>query len=456
VTDQVVSVRLASTPMQVSTSFLVRLVRLLIAVTIIAGAIMLVGSRPAVALSGNEGLLVPVGPLRIADTRPAPLNVNVPVGQVGANSSITIPVAGVSGLPSASQISAVALNVTVTNVVAPGFVTLYPNVGTPPVASNLNFEAGETRAAHVVVALSAAGTLQVYAGASPADIVIDVSGYYMSAAGSATGYMLETPTAPDRLIDSRDLGTPGAISAFGTKDLCVSSVGGPSLIAINITMIAPAQGGFVTVWPQGATRPNASTINAAAGEVVSNYAVIPLSSGDCISLYSNVQVHYIVDLFARWVDPVAFEGRFVPLAAPTRYYDTRNGSGIPPTGVLEAGNIVNLQLGGKTVNSTVPVPTSARAVLFNLTTVNAFGPGYMTVYRGGDPIRPFVSNVNFVVEQALPNMVLTRINPSVGVSSSNSQCTATGSGPQVAGCAAFFHYTGGNFIVDVAGYYTAS
>lgn len=117
--------------MQATTSFLIRLVRLLIAVTIIAGAIMLVGTRPASALSGNAGLLVPVGPVRIADTRPAPLNVNVPVGQVGANSSITVPVAGVGGLPAASQISAVALNVTVTNVSGPGFVTVYPNVGTP-------------------------------------------------------------------------------------------------------------------------------------------------------------------------------------------------------------------------------------------------------------------------------------------------------------------------------------
>lgn len=282
----------------------------------------------------------------------------------------------------------------------------------------------------------------------------------MSAAGSAAGYMLETPSAPDRLIDSRTLGTPGAISAFGTKDLCVSSVGGPSLIAVNITMIAPAQSGFVTVWPQGAARPNASTINATAGEIVSNYAIIPLSSGDCISLYSNIQVHYIVDLFARWVDPVALQGRFVPLAVPTRYYDTRNDSGIPPTGVLGAGKVVDLQLGGKTVNSTLPIPTSARAVLFNLTTVNAFGPGYMTVYRSGDPIRPFVSNVNFVVEQALPNMVLTRINPSASTDLDDQNCTASGQlgnlPSQVAGCAAFFHFTGGNFIVDVAGYYTAS
>jgi len=430
--------------------------RIVVATIAIVAMTLVTQSSPAYAVSGNQGLLVPVDPVRIADTRPAPLNVVTVPAQIPANTARTFAVAGLAVLPAASQISAVALNVTVTNVAGPGFITVYPNAGTPPTVSNLNFEANETRAAHVVVALSAAGTIEVYSGVSASDIVIDVSGYYMSAGAIGTGYMLETPSTPSRLFDSRTVGTSAAIPAGGERTVCVSSLGTPRVVALNITMVAPSVGGFITAWPTGSTRPTASVINAAAGEIVSNYVVVPVGTGSCISLYSNVQVHYVADLFARWVAPVALEGRFVPLATPVRYYDTRNNSGIPPNGVSRAGEFANLQIGGKSVASVVAVPTTARAVLFNLTTTQAFANGFMTVYRSGEASLPGVSNINFVVEQALPNMVLTRINPSVGVEWTTTACTATGSGPQVAGCASFYHHTGGNFIVDVAGYFTAS
>ena len=49
------------------------------------------------------------------------------------------------------------LNVTVANPGAPGYLTAYPQGGSPPTASNLDYGAGQVTANRVIVPLSAGG-----------------------------------------------------------------------------------------------------------------------------------------------------------------------------------------------------------------------------------------------------------------------------------------------------------
>ena len=55
---------------------------------------------------------------------------------------------------------------------------------------------------------------------------------------------------------------------------------------VSATVAPPAALGFLTLWPQGATRPLASTLNALDGAITSNMAIVPSSNG-WISAYAS-------------------------------------------------------------------------------------------------------------------------------------------------------------------------
>jgi hypothetical protein len=86
-------------------------------------------------------------------------------------------IAGTAGVP-ATDVGAVSLNVTVTNPVGPGFVTVYP-CGERPLASNVNFTSGQTVPNAVITPISSAGDVCFYAHADT-DLLADVNGWFQS------------------------------------------------------------------------------------------------------------------------------------------------------------------------------------------------------------------------------------------------------------------------------------
>jgi hypothetical protein len=91
---------------------------------------------------------------------------------------VSLPVLGRGGVPT-TGVSAVVLNVTVTNTDAPGYITVYPDGVSPPLASNLNFVAGQTVPNLVVAPVGADGNVDFYNGStSTVQLVADVSGYF--------------------------------------------------------------------------------------------------------------------------------------------------------------------------------------------------------------------------------------------------------------------------------------
>jgi hypothetical protein len=73
--------------------------------------------------------------------------------------------------------SAVALNVTVTEPAAAGYVTVWPCGTEPPPTSNLNFVAGQTVANAVTTGVGSGGQVCVFS-AAPAHLIVDVDGYH--------------------------------------------------------------------------------------------------------------------------------------------------------------------------------------------------------------------------------------------------------------------------------------
>jgi hypothetical protein len=98
------------------------------------------------------------------------------------------------------------------------------------------------------------------------------------------------------------------------------------------------------------------------------------------------------------------------MVAPTRVMDTRSGIGVRP-GLLRSGEVVELPVAGLDGNGST-------SVLVNLTTVDAWQPGFVTAWPC-DTDRPETSIVNFEPGRAIPNMVVLAYTDSVCFSASS-------------------------------------
>jgi hypothetical protein len=398
-------------------------------------AVNSVGTGPQSAASssvtpGAGARFNPLSPARVLDTREGN---GAPLAKVAPNSSIDLQVTGRGGVP-ASGVSAVVLNVTVTEPTALSFLTAWPAGEARPLASNLNFTAGQTVPNLVVVKVGAGGKVSLYNYAGTAHVIADVSGWY-GASGASVGSRYH-PVAPSRLLDTRT--GLGAILAKllpqAALDLQVTGRGGVpatgvTAVAVNVTVTEPAAGGFLTTWPTGVLPPLTSSLNFGPAQTVANLAVVKVGTDGKISFYNGGGgVHVIADV-AGWFGP---EGettgaRYHPLA-PARVLDTRSGNGAP-TAPLAAGTPMSLQVTGR---GGVPA-TGVTAVILNVIAVDPAGGGFLTVWPNGEPL-PLASNLNFPTGQTVPNLVVAKVGAGGKVNIYNGGGTA-------------------HLVADVAGWY---
>src|SRR5262249_18972375 len=129
--------------------------------------------------------------------------------------------------------------------------------------------------------------------------------------------------------------------------------------------------------------------------------------------------------------PDSFRG----LPAPARLLDTRLGGHTADgqfagTGPLAGGQVLPLTVAGR-----AGVPTGASSAVLNVTGTAPAGPGFVTVYRCGQPV-PNASNLNFGAGQTVANAVATKLSAS--------------------GQACLYTSVTTHLIVDVGGYFPTS
>jgi hypothetical protein len=380
------------------------------AYTFKVAAVNSVGTGPQSAASSavtapSGARFNPLPPARVLDTRDGN---GAPLAKVAQNSSIDLQITGRGGVP-ATGVSAVTLNVTVTEPTMLSYLTAWPAGESRPVASNLNFTAGQTVPNLVVVKVGAGGKVSLYNNAGSTHVIADVSGWY-GASGGTQGSRYH-PVTPSRLLDTRTgLGALVAkLVPGGALDLQVAGRGGVpttgvSAVAVNVAVTEPAAGGFLTAWPTGVLTPLASTLNFGTGQTVANLAVVKVGTDGKISFYNGGGgVHVIADV-AGWFGPEgeATGARYHPLA-PARVLDTRFGNGAP-TAPLAPGTSMSLQVTGR---GGVPA-TGVTAVIMNVIAVAPAGGGFLTVWPAGEPL-PGASNINFGPGQTVPNLVVAKV-----------------------------------------------
>ncbi|MCY0951216.1 hypothetical protein [Streptomyces sp. H27-S2] len=112
-------------------------------------------------------------PVRLLDTRDG---TGARAGAVGQGGAVSLRVAGVEGVP-ADGVTAVILNVTVTNPTTAGHLIVHPYGVTRPNVSNLNFTAGQT-VSNLVVVPVVDGKVTFYNHSGSVDVIADLSGYF--------------------------------------------------------------------------------------------------------------------------------------------------------------------------------------------------------------------------------------------------------------------------------------
>ncbi|MGH9368723.1 MAG: virginiamycin B lyase family protein [Thermoanaerobaculia bacterium] len=115
-------------------------------------------------------------PCRVLDTRGAPGPLGGPALEAGKTRNFVL--VGRCGIP--ESVSAVALNVTVTQPTAAGDLRLFPAGAFLPLVSTINYRAGQTRANNAVVGLGGSGDLGVRCDQASGSVhmIVDVNGYF--------------------------------------------------------------------------------------------------------------------------------------------------------------------------------------------------------------------------------------------------------------------------------------
>lgn len=361
----------------------------------VAGGHLYIGTdgNGLLAFSVNEsgdGAFHPQAPSRIFDSRTTG-------GAFGPNTTRSIPVAGRLGLP-ATGLSSVVVNVTVTEPSAGGWLTVFPSGTARPLASNINFAPGQTIANAVVVKVGANGAIDVYNFQGSTHVVLDVEGWFGSAAWAAGARY--TPLDPWRLIDTRS----GGIGPGATLRLKVAGMGGvpdarPTAVVLNVTVTDTTAGGWLTVFPAESARPLASSINFAPGQTVANKVFAQLGPGGYVDIYNFVgRSQVIVDVEGWFGLAGAGTGFLYHPLSPARIADTRPSSAIGPDSRLSL-----------TVTGVGGVPASGvAAVVTNVTATEPSVGGWLTVYPDGI-VRPLASSINFAPGQTIANAVVAKV-----------------------------------------------
>jgi subtilisin family serine protease len=346
-------------------------------------------------------MMVPLEPARLVDTRTRANGgstvdgINLGRGAVGQGQTYDVKMSDRGGVGATGVVAAVAVNVTVVSPTASNFLTVYPTGTSRPVASNINFVAGQTIPNMAIVKVGVGGKITIYNEQGSTDVVIDVVGWFPTDSEF-------TGVAPYRLLDTRTTQlplTPGESREFtvtgqGPVPLAGTSPG-VGTVALNVTVIGPTETNFVSVFPGDSSFGGTSNINFSKGQTIANMVITKVSTSGKIRIFNNAGFTHIAVDVVGWF-PVQSQFRSF---APQRFVDTRISGG-----PLTPGERREVVMTGKGL---VPA-AGVGSLALNVTVVGSTASNYLTVYpSGASP--PTASNLNFTAGQTIANMVIVKV-----------------------------------------------
>jgi len=382
------------------------------------------------------GEYTPLSPARVLDTRNG---TGGRWGALGPGSVYDLRVLGAGGVPS-TGVAAVVLNVTVTAPTAAGHLDVWPAGSARPTVSNLNFTPGRTVPNLVTVKVGTGGAVSILNSAGTSHVIADVVGFYADAAGSPGSRF--HPLVPARLFDTRNgqggvpaqpVG-PTAVLRFDVSGAGGVPASGVTAVVLNVTVTAPSDAGFLTVFPDDVGVPTASSLNFVPGQTVPNLVAVRVPASGVVDVFnSRGWTHVLADVVGYYDGTKATEaGRFVPLD-PVRLLDTRE-VGTP----LQPGAPWLLPVAGQ---ADVPGAGTGAAVV-NVTVTEPTGAGWLSVFPDDACAVPGTSNLNFTPGLTVANLTIARLSGMAGCAS-------------LPGAVDFASNATTHVIADLSGYFTS-
>ncbi|MCC6393904.1 MAG: hypothetical protein IT167_25120 [Bryobacterales bacterium] len=250
----------------------------------------------------------PLTPCRVIDTR---IDYRTPPGPFGPPSMgvretrhFRFPSTPYCQIP----IGAAAYSMTVTAVPQGPlqYLTAWPTGGPQPNVSSLNSPAGRTLANSVIIPANMDGSVDVFTY-NQTDFLVDINGYFAADDGKTGLYYF--PVTQCRAVDTTNAayvtGYGGPMFAddttrsfaVPTSPYCTGIPATAKGYALNVTAVpngSPMP--FLTVYPTGKSRPNASILNAFEGQTVSNSVVVPAGSNGAVDVYAYRKTHVVVEV----------------------------------------------------------------------------------------------------------------------------------------------------------------
>jgi len=252
-------------------------------------------------------------------------------------------------------------------------------------------------------------------------------GVFATPASAATpaGY---TAITPYRALGTASAGTPVVAGTPAAVQITSATAGevpaGATAAVLNVTASAPTSAGYLELYPTGAAPATAtSNVNFVAGETVANLVTVPLSASGSVTV-ANFAGTTAVDVDVEGYYSAAGAGLYNPVS-PVRVAGTA-AAGTP----VAANTAVPVTVTGGTI------PTSATAVVVNLTAAGGTSASYLSAYAAG-ATPATTSSLNFTAGETVANRDVVNV----------------GTGGQIE----VYNFAGSvNVDVDVDGYYGPS
>jgi hypothetical protein len=425
-----------------------------ITATIVLTASSTLASAQLGSLS-TDLVYTPVTPCRIIDTRSATAG-QMPAGIARAFNAWTTTnftnQGGLSsdcGIPANTNTAAIAVYFTVVSPTTAGYITAYPgNFVTPPVASTVNFSAGDVIGNNAILKLDQSITattnhFKVYTY-SATHLVADVVGYYAKPVAqplaSLSSDLVYTPLTPCRILDTRKPGANTGVLIGGAQarsfvgwDTSYTLQGGDNsscglpystnnaAIVVNFAVVYPSTAGYITAFPADKTQPVAATVNFVAGDIKGNNTILKLNQTTGQSdfkVYSYATTDLVADVVGYYAKPVALGSPSIDLVytpiTPCRIVDTRSASA-GAFAVNEERSFIGwgtsfAAQGGAANPCGLPSNTDNAALAVNFAIVSPTTAGYITAFPANAATKPLAATLNYSAGDIKANNTVLKLS----------------------------------------------
>ena len=404
-------------------------------------------------LPAGGAVYVPVTPCRLVNTRSAggPLRKDVQRQWQVTGTTGFAAQGGRADCGVPAEATAVEASVSAVGPSGPGYTRLWPAGQPVPTATFVNYSTGSTTNTGTV-SVSTSGQVAVRNYSATTNLVVDVQGYYLSAATDPlpTAASVYVPVTPCRLVDTRVAGGPlgknvqrqwqvtgttGFAAQGGRADCGVPA--GATAVEASVSAVGPSGPGYTRLWPAGQTVPTATFVNYSTGSTT-NTGTVPVSTSGQVAVRNySATTNLVVDVQGYYLsaatDPLPTAASVYVPVTPCRLVDTRVAGGALRKNVQRQWQVTGTTgyaaQGGR---ADCGVPAGATAVEASVSAVGPSGPGYTRLWPAGQTV-PTATFVNY----------------------STGSTTNTGTVPvSAAGQVAVRNYSATtDLVIDVQGYY---